>query len=99
MTDLAAHLVTLAAHVDRIGVSCDDIIGTQVSVDGVMTLHLRTAAVYRLVSGWGDVDTRESTDHVVDGVVISHHHRIAIRDTDRKVVLLWIIPAAKAQAA
>lgn len=100
MTDLAAHLVTLADHLDRIGVTNADIIATHLAYDGVMTLHLRDAAVDRLVRGWGDTITTMTTDYVVDGVVRSHHHTVDVRDTGGKVRLLWLTtPAAKAQAA
>jgi hypothetical protein len=94
MTDLATTLVTLAAHIDRIGITQADVVATSMDWTRNYTIHLRDAAASRLVTAHGDMGTHTITDYTVDGVVQSHHHRIAVNGTGGSVILLWITPAA-----
>ena len=92
MTDLATTLTTIAAHVDRIGVTRADVVAA--GSDWTYTIHLRDAAVSRLVTAHGDMSTHTTTDYTVDGVLHSHHHRVTVNGTGGSVVLLWVTPVA-----
>ena len=94
MTDLATTLTTIAGHVDRIGVTRADVVASGSDWTHTYTIHLRDAAVSRLVTAHGDMSTHTTTDYTVDGVLHSHHHRVAVNGTGGSVVLLWITPAA-----
>ena len=88
-TDLATDLATVTEAIARLGITKSDVIRLDM-YEGVMTVQLRAYAADRLVPAWGDEDTRQTTDHVVDGVIHSYHHRVTVRGTDGKVVFLWL---------
>jgi hypothetical protein len=95
-TDLANEIVNFTEHINRIGITSSDVIRLDM-LWGVMTVQLRADAADRLVPAWGDEDTRQTTEHVVDGAIHSYHHRVEARGTNGKVVFLWLtFPAVQA---
>lgn len=98
-TDLTADLTTATEHLNRIGISNADVIRLDM-YGGVMTVQLRADAASRIVPAWGDEDTQQTTNYVIDGVIHSYHHRVTARETDGKVVFLWLtFPAVQAVQA
>lgn len=87
-TDLTNDLTRATEHLIRIGISNADVIRLDM-YGGVMTVQLRADAASRIVPAWGDEDT-QTTNYVVDGVIHSYHHRVTARETDGKVVFLWL---------
>lgn len=98
MTDLATTLATLAAHVDRVGVTNADVLRVDVC-GGVLTIQLKDEAAPRLVPSHGDEDGHSVRDYTAPTGVKTHHHRVPVKGTDGKVVLLWITDEVVAQAA
>lgn len=99
MTDLAATLTTLAAHVDRIGVTHADIISTYMATDGVLSLHLRESVTARLVAAHGDEGGHSVRDYTAPTGKTTHHHRVPVTGTDGKVEITWVTDAVVAAQA
>lgn len=99
MTDLAATLTTPTTLVDRVGVTRADVVAVNVMWSHTHTIHVTEKAASRIVPAHGDTGRHTTSDHIVDGVTRSHHHRVPVKGTDGKVVLLWITDAVVAQAA
>jgi len=92
MSDLAAHMHNIADAVKDMNITRADIIGTNMSWSGEYTIHLRDEAALRIVPLWGDPTTLKSEDYVVEGVVLTHHHRVVVRQ-HLNLALLWVTPA------
>jgi hypothetical protein len=97
MTDLAVHFADLAATIDRIGVTRDDMLRCDL-YDGKLTIHLKANVASRVALAHGEAASHTVCDHMNTAVVMTHHHRVNVTGTNGKVQVLWVTLSAAVAA-
>lgn len=96
MTDLADTIGIIADHIDRVGITHADVISVCLDWSGAISIHVKAENVGGFVASHGDMSTQTTVDHMVGGVLVSHHHHVSIIGTGGKMRILWITDATPA---